>query len=135
MEFRANWLGEWPKADDGKYFIGPGEKFCRAKINGRLCGVETGFSCSELIDLTKDEDDDDDKKRDAIKLEQLPRASSKHPSPGKYTSWGEETHHDILVATFAVMKPTGAQWQLITEQLNGMGYGFSANALKYARNP
>ncbi|CAJ2510971.1 Uu.00g065960.m01.CDS01 [Anthostomella pinea] len=49
---------------------------------------------------------------------------------GKYTSWSEETHHDILMATFAVMKPTGAQWKLITEQLHGLGYGFSANALK-----
>ncbi|CAJ2509807.1 Uu.00g057070.m01.CDS01 [Anthostomella pinea] len=35
-------------------------------------------------------------------------------------------------ATYTVMKDAGAQWQLLTEQLHGLGYGFSANALKHA---
>ncbi|CAJ2506977.1 Uu.00g081630.m01.CDS01 [Anthostomella pinea] len=46
---------------------------------------------------------------------------------------GEDTHQNILVATFAVTKPTGAQWKLITDQVAGTRsatYEFSANVLE-----
>ncbi|CAJ2510327.1 Uu.00g050300.m01.CDS01, partial [Anthostomella pinea] len=51
MNDNLQWLGEWPKADDSKYLLGPGELFCRTKAKGRLCATEKAFSCMKALKL------------------------------------------------------------------------------------